>query len=399
MKQGSSVLRRLFWACMGFGMLMGVVFPFYAQMFVTVHDGMFWLFSVSCWIAGVSIGLVNYSLVKTVLVKRLEKLAEVANAVGNRDLTFQCSLQSNDVLGVIADSVNKMADNLRQDLARIDEAAKQLMAASQDISNDSRNMAAQIEQQQRQTDQVAAAMAQMSATVQEVASHATDAATAARQVDQASDRGKQVISASIGDFDNLSNQVQAAGEVVQRLVADSENVSSVLSVIQSIAEQTNLLALNAAIEAARAGEQGRGFAVVADEVRTLASRTHESTREIQAMVERIQAGTGSAVNAMSAARSKTDESVERVAEVAEALAEITGSIARISEMNTQIANAMNEQKLVTGDVGRSVIMIQQGTTQVVGSAQTSSTNAQQLVGLVTELHELLAQFRLVRDHS
>ncbi|MCB1788494.1 MAG: hypothetical protein KDJ33_19730 [Gammaproteobacteria bacterium] len=201
------------------------------------------------------------------------------------------------------------------------------------------------------------AVNELAATVQEVAKSASDAASSAGRADADARSGNARVQDSLASIHELAQDVARAAEVIQRLEGESEKVGSVLDVIRGIAEQTNLLALNAAIEAARAGEQGRGFAVVADEVRTLASRTQQSTTEIQAMIEQLQAGARSAVTVMTEGQKKVTLGVERAESVQQSLNEIAAAVASINDMNTQIASAAEEQTVVTEDINRNVTEI------------------------------------------
>jgi len=248
--------------------------------------------------------------------------------------------------------------------------------------------------QRGEIDQVATAMNEMSATVQEVARNAEQAAHAAQNADQCAKSGALVATEAMGGIDALVSEVERSAGAIHELEAESENIGMVLDVIKGIAEQTNLLALNAAIEAARAGEQGRGFAVVADEVRTLASRTQKSTQEIHHMIERLQAGASNAVRVMEAARGKGKLGVEQVERAAESLAEIAGAVATINDMNTQIASAAEEQSAVAEEINRNVVNISHGSVQSARGTEQAALASGELARLATDLHQLVAQFKV-----
>lgn len=250
-----------------------------------------------------------------------------------------------------------------------------------------------VTQQHSDIDQVATAMNQMTATVQEVAKNAASAAEGAHNADNASNEGKVVVSEAMGAMDALAGNVQRASDAMQKLSADSEAIGAVLEVIRGIAEQTNLLALNAAIEAARAGEQGRGFAVVADEVRTLASRTQESTREIQEMIERLQGGAREAASAMDAGQQQTTVCEEMVEKAVEALAEISGSISMINNMNTQIASAAEEQGAVSEEINRNIVSINEVADTTHQRAMKTKQAIEQLTSTSDELETLILRFK------
>ncbi len=251
-----------------------------------------------------------------------------------------------------------------------------------------------IQQQHGDIDQVATAMNEMMATVQEIAKSASSAAESAHEADAEADKGKVVVTEAMGAMSALSDQIQSSSSTVATLAADSEAIGSVLDVIRGIAEQTNLLALNAAIEAARAGEQGRGFAVVADEVRTLASRTQESTQEIQGMIERLQDGASNAVTAMEKGREQSDKSEELVENAVESLAMIAGAVAMINTMNAQIASAAEEQGAVAEDINKNIVNISQVANQASDSVKAMSASGEELAQMSLRLHELTSRHKL-----
>jgi methyl-accepting chemotaxis protein len=249
-------------------------------------------------------------------------------------------------------------------------------------------------QQQSETSQVVTAMNEMTATVQEVARHATEAAAAASNADHASVDGKKVVLSTMNAIEALSSEVHSAANVISQLEKDSENIGTVLDVIKGIAEQTNLLALNAAIEAARAGEQGRGFAVVADEVRTLASRTQQSTQEIQTMIENLQVGAQSAVKVMDESRAKAEDSVSQAAKAGGSLEEITHSVSQINDMNTQIATAAEEQSAVAEEINRNIVNISEIVDRTADGANQTSIASEELASLAAQLQQLVNQFKV-----
>lgn len=251
-----------------------------------------------------------------------------------------------------------------------------------------------IQQQHGDIDQVATAMNEMMATVQEIAKSASSAAESAHEADVEADKGKVIVTEAMGAMSALSDQIQNSSSAVASLAADSEAIGSVLDVIRGIAEQTNLLALNAAIEAARAGEQGRGFAVVADEVRTLASRTQESTQEIQGMIERLQDGSSNAVDAMERGREQSVKSEELVENAVESLAMIAGAVTMINTMNAQIASAAEEQGAVAEDINKNIVNISQVANQASDSVQAMSDSGEELAKMSLRLHELTSRYKI-----
>jgi methyl-accepting chemotaxis protein len=251
-----------------------------------------------------------------------------------------------------------------------------------------------MQQQHSATDQVATAITEMSATVQEVARNASDAADAATEADRNVLQGQEVVQKTIGAITDLAQDVDNAAHVIRDLSTNSDNIGKVLDVIKGIAEQTNLLALNAAIEAARAGEQGRGFAVVADEVRTLASRTQESTQEIQEMIEKLQDGAGNAVKVMETGCDKAQTTVTLAEDAGAALKAITTSVNDISQMNVQIATAAEEQNAVTEDINRNVVDISSVSDSTAEASNQIETATSSLAVLAAELQQQVDQFRI-----
>ncbi|MFW5453657.1 methyl-accepting chemotaxis protein [Thioalkalivibrio sulfidiphilus] len=322
-------------------------------------------------------------------VARLDDIAQ-----GEGDLTQRLPVEGKNELTQLAVAFNAFVTKIQDVVRQVAGATSQLAAASEELSATAEQTTNQVRRQQNETDQVATAMNEMTATVQEVARNATDAAAAARETDQEASAGRDVVGATIRSIESLASEVENAAGVIQRLSADSEEIGKVLDVIRGIAEQTNLLALNAAIEAARAGEQGRGFAVVADEVRTLASRTQESTHTIQEMIERLQGNASSAVTVMEKGRVQATGSVEQAAKAGQSLKSITGAVARITDMNTQIASAAEEQSAVAEEINRNVVNISQAVDETASGSQQISTASDELARLAAELQGMVGQFKV-----
>ncbi|AHF04658.1 methyl-accepting chemotaxis protein [Marichromatium purpuratum 984] len=347
--------------------------------------------AVLCIAVGVGVML----LVARVIVSRIHGVSETMRdiAEGEGDLTREIETLGKDELAELAVAFNLFQAKVRELVSQVAGGGERLAAAAEELSATSEQTDEQVRRQQAELDQVATAMNEMTATVAEVARHATEAAEATRQADQDAGAGREVVARAVGSIEALSRQVEEATGVIGRLSADSEEIGKVLDVIRGIAEQTNLLALNAAIEAARAGEQGRGFAVVADEVRTLASRTQASTTEIQEMIERLQSGAGQAVTVMEQGRSQAQESVEMAAEAGNSLDQITQAVSAIKDMNTQIASAAEEQSAVSQEVDRNLI----NSTQAVESIAAGSTQinhaASELAQLAAEQQERVGRFK------
>ena len=342
------------------------------------------------------VGLVLASLISYSITCPLNQAVAAMNdiAEGEGDLTERLEQRGRNEISALAGAFNQFAAKVQAMVQQVTHSVEQLGTAAEEMSLITEQTNQEIQHQQSETDQVATAMNEMTATVQEVAGHASRAAEAARQADDESREGKQVMQQTLNVMDSLADEVERAAGVIQTLEKESEQIGSVLDVIRGIAEQTNLLALNAAIEAARAGEQGRGFAVVADEVRTLASRTQASTQEIQAMIQRLQAGTRDAVAAMETGRGKAQEGVEQASRAGSSLETITASVATISDMNMQIASAAEEQTSVAEEINRNITTISQSAENTAHGAQQTAQSSEQLARLSAELQILVGQFKV-----
>jgi methyl-accepting chemotaxis protein len=301
---------------------------------------------------------------------------------------------SHDEIGQVALSAGAIQQQLGAMLQEIASAAGQLAAASAQLSGTSEQASRDIQRQQSETEQAATAMNQMVATVQEVARNAADAAEAARVADEQAGKGSRVVTEVGSAIRELASRVQANAAAIHSLEADSARIGSVVDVIRGIAEQTNLLALNAAIEAARAGEQGRGFAVVADEVRSLAQRTQQATTEIQQMIAQLQNGAQSAVAAMDEGRASTERAVDRAAEAGNALRAITSAVSTIHSMNTQIASAAEEQGAVAEEINRNVVTINDVAGSTAQHASQTTDASQEIAELASRLQQRLGGFRV-----
>lgn len=277
-------------------------------------------------------------------------------------------------------------------VGRIADSAQTMHKAAEDLQQKAAASGESVAEQFHETEQVATAMAQMVSAIQEVAQNTSEAATSAQQASERASCGKQVVDCTITNINHISKTVENASGVLLGLQQETENIGKILDVIRDIAEQTNLLALNAAIEAARAGEQGRGFAVVADEVRSLANRTQHSTQEIQSMIERLQEGSQNAVKEMENGRSQAQQGVEQVNKAGELLDEINGMVASISDMNTMIASAVEEQSAVASEVSGNVSMIREGAEAVSGNVQQMTEEAKEINERANRLWQLADQF-------
>ncbi|MGF6399509.1 methyl-accepting chemotaxis protein [Pseudomonas frederiksbergensis] len=315
-------------------------------------------------------------------------------AAGEGDLTRRLTITSQDELGQLAGSFNRFVDKIHGLVRQITEMTSQLTGLVNQVSDQAQRSDQAMERQRHETDQVATAINEMSAAAQEVAKSAQNAAVAAQQTDEEGQAAKRVVAGSIVKIHALVNDIRSSGVSLDSLQKDVSSIVSVLGVIRSIAEQTNLLALNAAIEAARAGEAGRGFAVVADEVRALASRTQISTQEIQSMIDRLQAGTQSAVEAMRRSSEAGDGTSAQANEAGASLDAMAQLIGTINSMNAQIASAAEEQTAVAEEINRSVHQIAVAVDSVADETQLGAQTSRSLADLGQRLGQLVGQFRI-----
>jgi methyl-accepting chemotaxis protein len=315
-------------------------------------------------------------------------------AAGEGDLTRRLVVTSGDELGDLASSFNRFVDKIHGMVRQITEMTTQLTGLVSEVSDQAHRSEQAMERQRHETDQVATAINEMSAAAQEVAKSAQGAAVAAQQTDVEGQAAKRVVDGSIKQIHALVDDIRSSGTSLDSLQNDVSSIVSVLGVIRSIADQTNLLALNAAIEAARAGEAGRGFAVVADEVRALASRTQQSTQEIQGMIDRLQLGTQGAVDSMRRSSEAGDGTSARANEAGVSLDTIAALIGTINSMNAQIASAAEEQTAVAEEINRSVHQIAQSVDSVADQTQQSAQTSRSLADLGQRLGKLVGQFRI-----
>ncbi|SQG00189.1 methyl-accepting chemotaxis protein [Paucimonas lemoignei] len=315
-------------------------------------------------------------------------------AQGEGDLTKRLTSDRADEVGQIATRFNTFLSKLQAMISQVVMSVQKVSDSSEHTADIAIRTNQGVHRQMSEIELVATAVHEMTATAQDVARNATQAAQAAHHADGAANQGMQIVQNTSDSISALASEIGRAVGVVQSLAADSENINAILTTIRGIAEQTNLLALNAAIEAARAGEQGRGFAVVADEVRNLAQKTQQATQEIQSMIQQLQSGTRQVVQVMEDSRNKTEESVGHAAEAAQALHTITKAVSVINDMNTQIASAAEEQSAVAEDINRNVTNIGQVASEVAGGATESSQASAELTKLAEQQRRLINQFRV-----
>lgn len=324
----------------------------------------------------------------------LARVNEFLKVASSGDLTHRLDESSTDEFGVLASNCNHLTDNLKELINAINQRADQLAAASVQTSAITLQTTASIEDQKLQISQIAAATTQMHTTAELVSANADDTLKQIKHADVEAEKVKAISAKNKSTIQVLANDVEQAAEVINKLHQDSASISGILDVIRGVAEQTNLLALNAAIEAARAGEQGRGFAVVADEVRTLASRTQKSTQEINSMIEVLQAGAEKAVAVMNQGREQTVVCVEQTETAGKALNLITDAVHKAYEVSTRIEQAAREQHTVSSEISErleNIVGIAEQTT--IGAQQTSESSAE-IARLAEELQESIGRFKV-----
>ena len=322
-----------------------------------------------------------------------EDVAKIANDIAKGNLAIPLD-RSKAPPGSVMEAMHKMDLQLKSILTEVSTISQQVFSAAQELEICSSKSIRDLGTQQQETIQVAAAMNEMTATVAEVARNAQGASQATLDVDNEVKDGATLIIDAMNAINDISREAEASAQAVSILSVDSIEIGKVMEVIRNIAEQTNLLALNAAIEAARAGEQGRGFAVVADEVRTLASRTHASTQDIQAMVLRLQTGVANAVTIMEKGRAEALHTVEITGRTQGVLNSIKLSISQISNVNLQIATAAEEQSMVAEEIHRNIVNINQVTDVTVSAAHQVKHYGNELLETSRKLHTQISYFKL-----
>ncbi|MBD3610325.1 MAG: methyl-accepting chemotaxis protein [Gammaproteobacteria bacterium] len=362
---------------------------------MTGIEGTRWFVNSMLFI-GLFIGILVAFFNERMITKPLSAAAEAMHdiAAGEGDLTCELKVKGQDEIAQLCASFNAFAGKIRVLVSEVAASTAQVASAAEEMSQITAQTTDDVTSQKSQTEQVATAINQMSVTVQEVAQNAMQAMTSAKEADDESAAGGEVVGETINNITSLATEVEHAADVIHDLEKDVESIGMVLDVIRDIAEQTNLLALNAAIEAARAGEQGRGFAVVADEVRTLASRTQDSTQEIQQMIERLQTGASQAVSVMTEGREKAHQSVAQAGKAGESLGKITKMVSTISDMNTMIASSAEQQGTVAEEVNQNVTSITDLSDRTSQSASHMARASEELAKLSGDLRQLVSHFKV-----
>ncbi|SDS12372.1 methyl-accepting chemotaxis protein [Pseudomonas granadensis] len=339
-------------------------------------------------------GLIAALAITRQIIIPLNQTLQVAERVAAGDLTHNLVSLRRDELGQLQRSMQSMTQGLRELIGGISDGVTQIASAAEELSAVTEQTSAGVNNQKIETDQVATAMNEMAATVQEVARNAEEASEAAVAADQQAREGDKVVGEAIAQIERLAAEVSHSTEAMGELKRESDKIGSVLDVIKSVAQQTNLLALNAAIEAARAGEAGRGFAVVADEVRSLAQRTQKSTEEIEELIVGLQNGTQQVATIMDNSRTLTDSSVELTRRAGGSLESITRTVSAIQAMNQQIAAAAEQQSAVAEEINRSVLNVRDVSDQTSAASEETAASSVELARLGTHLQTLVGRFKV-----
>ncbi|WNW14437.1 methyl-accepting chemotaxis protein (plasmid) [Pseudomonas sp. DTU_2021_1001937_2_SI_NGA_ILE_001] len=345
-------------------------------------------------LAALLLGVLAAVLITRQINRPIQQTLQVVERIASGDLTHQDVITRRDELGVLQQGIQRMGNTLRELITGIRDGVTQIASAAEELSAVTEQTSAGVNNQKTETDQVATAMHEMSATVQEVARNAEQASQAASAADREARDGDRVVGEAIAQIERLATEVGRSADAMNQLEQESDKIGKVMDVIKAVAEQTNLLALNAAIEAARAGEAGRGFAVVADEVRGLAQRTQQSTEEIESLIAALQNGTRQVSTIMLGSRDLTLSSVELSRKAGHSLGTITETVAGIQAMNQQIAAAAEQQSAVAEEISRSVINVRDISEQTASASEETAASSVELARLGGQLQTMVSHFKV-----
>ncbi len=389
-----SVLRNLMLSFLALGLVMGAVFPVFANLFVEWKPGMLPWFVISALAAGAIVGLANYWLVNWVLLSKLRRISQVATAISNKDISHTCTMESHDMIGEIINGFNKMAANLRDLIGEVANMSGHVNRDAGTIQELMTRVRHRFVAQQETVGSINSSTETLSETVAQISSSASQVSEAARNASNLAKSGGNIVQETIQGMRQINESVTLGSSAVDSLGRKSDEIGAIVAVINGIAEQTNLLALNAAIEAARAGEQGRGFAVVADEVRKLAEKTAQATQEISGMIQSVQQETRNAISTMQSGTEQVRGGVEKATEAGRALQEIVLSVERVSEMIELIAAGAASQNQMVSGVRSHVDEISHMVQDASVDTMTGERATGELANLSAKLDQVIKQFKL-----
>jgi len=332
------------------------------------------------------------------ITRPIKTAVDASRRMAKGDFSIEIKSNNNDEIGQLLNAMGNMTQRLQDMIRKVLSSSDQIATSIEDMSAVTEQNSQAIYHQQSNTEQVVIAMNEMATTVQDIANNATSVAQATQRANTEANNGAEAVQSNQQSITQLVSKVVLASEKMDTLKGDSNNIGNIVNVINGIADQTNLLALNAAIEAARAGEQGRGFAVVADEVRSLAKRTQEATQDIQKLIEQLQQGALLAVKVMDESRIQVEACAERAVMAGQSLGTITQTVETINDMSTQIATASEQQSIVAENINQNVVNISQSGKEVLDGSQQSVLSNERLAKLAVNLQILMSQFRLTDDN-
>ena len=394
MNPSQSILARTFLSFVAFGATIGLIFPVFASLFVVYKEGLLFWFWLLCVAAGVSIGLMAYWIMKVILLAKLKAIADVAQHISQKDLSHTCDIHSQDMVGDIVASFNRMAAELRTLMTTLSESVSRADSTAEALQTGSTQLAEDIGNQQQN-------IAGLHQLLSDVESHSNligdtlaNCSVSIASADSTTEQASTQIRSMLDSNRILVSNTTESMQVMNQLATDVEAIHQVMAMINSIAEQTNLLALNAAIEAARAGEQGRGFAVVADEVRNLAARTQQSTLEIENTLGQLQQRTKTAVTLMNETQTHVTSTQENMDGVNSALVQIRDTMSDVVMQSRDIVGLMNEQAGKILETNRRASNIDEFSQKLFASGTARQQFSEQLHQLISDLNSIIAHYRL-----